>query len=214
MKHSNPRLPHLHNHTLMLVFMICSVYTMGIKVKHFNERSVFTVIVDQSRIDCFVFFRFIFCITQEQPSDHHYFNTGLDFKPKPKLSKLNSSTSAKLKGQPTEKHPDAMKLKTVHFQTKYNPKDTCRSYRVISIYRDIPKNSMLYFMAYMTPVGKDPPTLQCSRDPVKQNHMYYGCLCYLLYQHYVISPSSTARSLWIYGRNSSLFNLSAEIQGE
>lgn len=38
---------------------------MGIKVKHFNERSVFTTIVDQSRIDFFVYFRFIFCITQE-----------------------------------------------------------------------------------------------------------------------------------------------------
>lgn len=176
---------------------------MGIKVKHFNERSVFTTIVDQSRIDCFVYFRFIFCITQEII----IISTGLDFKPK--SSKLNSSTS-----QPTEKHPEAMKLKTVHFQTEYNPKDTCRSYRVISIYRDIPKNSMLYFMAYMTPVGKDPPTRQCSGDPVKQNHMYYGCLCYLLYQHYVISPSSAARSLWIYGRNSSLFNLSAEIQRE
>lgn len=30
-------------------------------------------------------------------------------------------------------------------------------------------------------------------------------LCYLLYQHYVISPSMTYVSLWIYGVNSSLF---------
>lgn len=38
-------------------------------------------------------------------------------------------------------------------------------------------------------------------------------LCYLLYQHYVSSPSMTHVSLRTYGGNSSLFNLLAESRG-
>lgn len=38
-------------------------------------------------------------------------------------------------------------------------------------------------------------------------------LCYLLYQHYAISPSMTYVSLWICGGNSSLFNLFTEGRG-
>lgn len=62
------------------------------------------------------------------------------------------------------------------------------------------------------PSEKRPRLWQCSTYPLKHDHVYVR-LCYLLCQHYAISPSTIHVSLWIYGEVSSLLTLFTEGQG-